>query len=636
MVETRDGTKLHTRVVLPRTISDDEKVPALIVRSPYGYGDMEQYGAIYSIFGFAAVGQDWRGTGKSEGHFSDFQLEGQDGYDLVSWIQDQDWANGEIYTFGASADGMASLLLLHDIGNNRDTIRREKTRASENRTTVENSINGQLFMLTTGESYPIFYPGGAYRHGLIDNWVSDTVRPEDQKNATDLLRAHETYDNWWLNIDMDDYYSLVKWPTTFYAGWYDIFLTGNIATFENFQKLSDPSVQGRHNLVIDPCGHCQEADEFFDQNLLYGRTVLAIFQNFQQFGFIPGNPRDPKKITFYVMRPYNITTITSNGKEGDESDDAPGNYFTTMDEWPEYTPTDFYLSSFSNSKDEDIDRNKKEKNIYIDNNEERRNNAYELHTDLSSLKKEDTTLTYTNDPTNPSPTIGGNNYMIHPCGPHDQSPLDSRSDVISFSTSILDAPLAITGPLSAQLFISSTAKDTDMTVRLTDYNPQTGQAQLIQDGIVRMRNRDVSNPSQQLLSPDEVYQADISLWNTSYIFPKGHQIKVYIASTNFPRFSTNNQTGVDIADEYEDATYVIANNTLYISDNYPSKIVLPVLKDYKTQLPEFKAVDYAEELAESIYNKFPHIKKDLKWSWDDLVGEFSKLEKRLKTFANKH
>ena len=57
-----------------------------------------------------------------------------------------------------------------------------------------------------------------------------------------------------------------------------------------------------------------------------------------------------------------------------------------------------------------------------------------------------------------------------------------------------------------------------MTVRLTDYNPNTGEAQLIQDGIVRMRNRDPSNPELQLLEPDVVYKADISLWNTSYIF----------------------------------------------------------------------------------------------------------------------
>ena len=145
MITMKDGVSLHNTILFP----DKQQAPTILTRSPYGYRDLEIWSDFYGLFGFVVIGQDWRGTGKSLGHFSNFHQEGSDGKETIEWIQQQHWYNGEIYTVGASADGMAAFLMA------RENI----------------PINGSLYVLSTGIGYDMFYLGGAYRKGLIDNWV---------------------------------------------------------------------------------------------------------------------------------------------------------------------------------------------------------------------------------------------------------------------------------------------------------------------------------------------------------------------------------------------------------------------------------------------------------------------------------
>jgi uncharacterized protein len=98
----RDGVKLHTRVVLPKR---EGQFPTVLDRSPYGYNHSEILIDVYTLLGFAAVGQDMRGTLKSEGNFTLFHGEGDDGMDTINWIREQPWSDGRIFTFGGSADG---------------------------------------------------------------------------------------------------------------------------------------------------------------------------------------------------------------------------------------------------------------------------------------------------------------------------------------------------------------------------------------------------------------------------------------------------------------------------------------------------------------------------------------------------
>jgi hypothetical protein len=168
------------------------------------------------------------------------------------------------------------------------------------------------------------------------------------------------------------------------------------------------------------------------------------------------------------------------------------------------------------------------------------------------------------------PTIGGQN-LTQAKGPMDQRKVEGRDDVLLFTSEALTAPVEVTGRISARLFVSSDCPDTDFTVKLTDVYPD-GRSMLVTDGILRARFRK-SFRREDFLKPGEVYELAVDLWSTSLIFAKGHRIRVAVSSSNSPRFEPNPNTGKPLRADNETR---IATNTLYLSERYPSHIVLPI------------------------------------------------------------
>ncbi|HEX5645001.1 MAG TPA: CocE/NonD family hydrolase, partial [Erythrobacter sp.] len=157
--------------------------------------------------------------------------------------------------------------------------------------------------------------------------------------------------------------------------------------------------------------------------------------------------------------------------------------------------------------------------------------------------------------------------------PVNQEKAEARSDVLVFSTPVLTEAVEVTGPLKVKLYASTSAKDTDWTAKLVDVHPD-GYAQNIQDGIIRARYRQGKEAPASLLEPGKVYEYEIDLWATSNTFLPGHRIRVEIASSNFPRFDRNLNTGEDpmTGTRMEKAQQVV-----YHSKRYPSHIVLPII-----------------------------------------------------------
>ena len=153
MVPMSDGVRLHTNVISPFG-SSKSQWPVVIDRSPYGGMHTELLADIFLLYDFVAVGQDMRGTCKSEGNFSNFHSDQKDGNETVNWIIQQPWSNGEVYEIGASADGIASL---------------ELGLASPK------ALKAQFIIVATGEAEETFYPGGAFRSALIDKWLHGTI-----------------------------------------------------------------------------------------------------------------------------------------------------------------------------------------------------------------------------------------------------------------------------------------------------------------------------------------------------------------------------------------------------------------------------------------------------------------------------
>ncbi|MEO9532303.1 MAG: CocE/NonD family hydrolase [Crocinitomicaceae bacterium] len=181
---------------------------------------------------------------------------------------------------------------------------------------------------------------------------------------------------------------------------------------------------------------------------------------------------------------------------------------------------------------------------------------------------------FVSDPSDPSPTIGGATLSDQlDQGPYDQNSLDSRTDVLTFSSEVLSEAISITGRPSVDIYLSADQADCDVAVRLVDVYPD-GTSMLITDGIQRMRfrNGDYSASGEEFMTAGEVYNATVQLPFTQYTWKPGHQIKIYISGNHSVRFNVNLQDGGTM---YQAGTGNIANITIHHSALYPSKLNLP-------------------------------------------------------------
>ena len=183
--------------------------------------------------------------------------------------------------------------------------------------------------------------------------------------------------------------------------------------------------------------------------------------------------------------------------------------------------------------------------------------------------------TFDYDPADPTPTVGGKILMpfIQLAGVYDQTPVEERSDVACYTSPVLTEPVAVTGPVKCVLWVSTSAVDTDFTAKLLDVEPD-GIAANLADGIVRLSRAFPDDP----VGPDTVQKVEIDLWDLGHTFLPGHQMRLEVASANFPRFDRNlNVTSGAGYGSLDDA--VVATQTIYHDGDRPSRLVLSVATD---------------------------------------------------------
>ena len=149
---------------------------------------------------------------------------------------------------------------------------------------------------------------------------------------------------------------------------------------------------------------------------------------------------------------------------------------------------------------------------------------------------------------------------------------ETREDVLVYTTPVLTEDLEVTGPVRLELYIASSAVDTDFTGKLVDVWPD-GFAQNLTDGILRLRYRN-SFEKPELIDPGDIHKIGIDLWATSNVFLAGHRIRLEVSSSNFPRFDRNLNTGECQA---QATRMVKANNKVFHNAAHPSAIILPVV-----------------------------------------------------------
>ena len=506
MIEMRDGVRLATDVYLSRY--PQQPHGAILLRTPYDKNDLRLIGFLGGVLGWPIIIQDIRGKHASEGDAPTFRYSLVDGPDTIAWIANQSWCNGKIATIGPSALGIDQYLTA---GSNPD------------------HLACQFIQVAMPNLYKYaVYPGGEYRKSLVDGWIqgfsNSSMIPElhQNENYTKSYWGYENIEDDWHNISI---------PAIHIGGWYDIYCQGILDGFYGYQHLSQPQVQGKSKLIMGPWTHegsitTQQGQLRYPLNSLDTFSLLLFYQMIRQYTMdIPTFFDRWPAVTYYVM--------------GDvDSHFTPGNEWRTADDWP-------------------IPSHQRSWYFHADG-------SLQLQPMTSS-----TNVSYFYDPTDPVPTIGGQNLMI-PAGPYDQSGVEQRDDVLVFTSEELTQPYEATGKIDARLYVSSSCSDTDFTVKLTDVYPD-GRSMLLTDGILRMRKRN-GNDHWDFMEPEIVYNVTIDLSSTSYIWNTGHRIRVSVSSSNYPRFLANPNTKDGIA---QNMTYEIAENTLHLSPKHKSCIILP-------------------------------------------------------------
>lgn len=186
---------------------------------------------------------------------------------------------------------------------------------------------------------------------------------------------------------------------------------------------------------------------------------------------------------------------------------------------------------------------------------------------------------YAYNPADPTPALGGSRFdpftPLMPIGPQDIAPaIESREDVLVFSTPPMDRPLRINGPLSATLYVSSDRTDTDFAVRLTDVHPD-GRSLVMVQGIRRGRFRD-SYSSETLMTPGEVYVITIPLQDLALTIRPGHRLRLVVSSAIHPHFALNRNDGGPM---YTNSPWFVATNRIHFGPGQPSRIDFSTLPD---------------------------------------------------------
>lgn len=366
------------------------------------------------------------------------------------------------------------------------------------------------------------YQGGAFRKEMVEAWLAGRYRGAQMLA---LVRQHRTYDDFWAALNPETQAEWVGAPAVFWGGWHDAFVEGTIRSFQTIHNRGAEGARGGCRLVLGPWSHHDLRSLVDPRNAeCFPRAAdpLRFFRYWLE-GQPNGVPYDPP-VHYYVM--------------GDPCDPSVTGW-RTGDNWPPPTiPVRLYPHADGTLR--------------------------------PAAPPHSSTRTYRYDPQDPVPTLGGRNYAL-PAGPMDQRPVESRPDVLVFTSEELHQPLEVVGMVEAQLFVSSDAPDTDFTVKLTDVFPD-GRSMLVTDGILRANLRDGFD-HEVPMAPGQVYCIRLEVGSTAYVFARGHRVRLAVSSSNWPRFEANPNTGQP---DRADLPPRVATNTLHLGNGHASHVVLPV------------------------------------------------------------
>jgi putative CocE/NonD family hydrolase len=555
-IAMRDGTRLSADIYRP---DKSGTFPALILRTPYNKAapDEVEASAWYARKGYVVINQDVRGRFASAGTFYTFRNETGDGADTIAWIERQPWFNGRIGTLGGSYLGYTALT---------QAIRAPKSLRSIATDVTTSAVHNQWVYVDGAFVLGFGLPWGA---GLVNGrdmsgggaFVKEEAYqhlPLAEADAAQLV-PNSAYRDWlhnpsrnspyWKSVSLENQISKVKAPVLLISGWYDIFLRGALNDYAQLVKRGSSRIaRTQSRLIIGPWTH------FKTNAPRLSSTTLPLQGADRATDFGPSAELSGAQVYLRWHDHWLKDMENGVGKDARIKLFVMGeNRWRDEQEWP--LARTLYKTYFLDSGGQA--------------------NTVSGNGTLSLERPRGATADrYRYNPADPTPTLGGNICCSSvPSGPRNHAPIESRRDVLVYSTPPLENSVEVTGPIRARIFASTSARDTDWVVRLLDVGPD-GFARNLQDGIVRARWRRGMSKHPSLVRPDAVIAYDIDLWATSNLFLPGHRIRVEITSSNFPRFDRNLNTGEDPSHA---TRMVVADQAVYHSSRYPSHITLPII-----------------------------------------------------------
>jgi uncharacterized protein len=527
-IPMRDGVALAADLTLPGELP----APAVVMRTPYGKtGELQNKRAeMFAAAGYAMALVDVRGRGDSDGDFAPYSSDGPDGYDVIEWAAAQEWCDGSVATWGGSYGGHIQWLAALE--------KPPSLKAMVSLVTPSDPFVEDPTGLPTPMSinwYRLVDARVPQHTGNVD-WMQvyahrpmltmDEAAGFFSANWRETLR-HSTLDEFWEPHRYQHRIGEIDVPVLHISGWYD---DEEIGTPANFAAMVDAG-HGGQRLVMGPWGHQVNTTrklgevDFGPEALidLDGLTVAFLDEHVR--GKAPASAPAPVRI-----------------------------FLMGADEWLDeraWPPVGAVQSTWWLAS------------------EGRANSLFGdgrlVSEPLSGAGLPDT---WTHDPDRPVPFVtGASSSQIG--GPDDYYGVETRGDVLVFTSDPVGEPLDLIGPVRLVGHVATSAQDADVIAMLLDVHPNNFVQRLC-DGVVRLRFRDGHRTRQDVV-PGEPYEVEIVMWDTCHRLLPGHRLRVQIASSAFPKHDVNLGTGGDMISETDG---VVATNTLWHDESRPSRLVL--------------------------------------------------------------
>jgi putative CocE/NonD family hydrolase len=526
----RDGSTLASDLVLP----DELPAPAVVMRTPYGRGGeiATRRADAFARGGYATVWVDVRGRGDSDGEFDPYRNDGPDGFDVIEWAAAQAWCDRSVATYGGSYPGRIQWLTALDrppalaamivLVTPSDPFVEDPTGLpGPMHVHWDRMTDGRALQYTEAVDWTDVYGHRPY----IDLDEKAGFRSRHWRESCE----HQTLDEWWEPVRYQHRIHELDLPVLHISGWYD---DEEIGTPANFAAMTSAGRSGQR-LLMGPWGHQVNRDrrlgelDFGHDSVVDLEAVMVGFLDEMVRGREPADPIAPARVFLMGANqwldapswpPPHSETLElhlagaghANSRFGDgQLQAAPPAANGPADEW---------------------------------------------------LHDPDRPVPFITEPS--SAQIGG---------PDDYAGIETRGDVLVYTSEELGEPLDAIGPVRLVAHVSTSAADTDITAKLLDVHPN-GFAQRLCDGLCRLRYRGGHERAREV-EPDAVYEIEVVMWDTCHRFLPGHRIRLEVASSAHPKFAVNLGVAGDQSTAIEG---VIARNRLFHDAERPSRLVLTV------------------------------------------------------------